>query len=40
MGHRDLASAPFNLGVVFHKPCVAEDDGHSADTGDVEGGSL
>ena len=29
---------PVNLRVVFHKPCVAEDDGCLANTSDMEGG--
>ena len=40
MIHSDLFIAPVDLGVVFHKPCVAKDDSHLPDTGDVEGGSL
>ena len=31
---------PVNLGVVFHKPCVAKDDSHPVDTSDMKGGSF
>ena len=40
MGHSDLAGAPVNLRLVFHKSHVPKDDGCLADTGDVEGGSF
>ena len=34
------SGVPVNLGVVFHKPHVADDDGCPANTSDVEGGSF
>ena len=40
MGHSDLSGVPVNLGVVLHKPHVAEDDSCPANTSDVEGGSF
>ena len=39
-GQADLPSAPVDLWIVFYQPCMPEDDGHSADTCDVEGGSF
>jgi len=36
----DLSGVPVNPRVVFHKPHVAEDDSHLANTSDMEGGSL
>src|SRR5882724_10667 len=38
LGHTDLPSTPIDLWVVFHEPCMAEDDGCSSDSCDMEGG--
>jgi len=34
------SSALVDIWVVFHKPCMSEDDGCLADTCDMEGGSF
>jgi len=39
-GHTDLSGAPVDLQVVFHKPSMPKDNGHSANTSDMEGGLL
>ena len=39
-GQADLPSAPVDLWIVFYQPCIPEDDGHSEDTYDMEGGSF
>src|SRR5882724_1249068 len=36
--HTDLSSGPVYLGIMFYKPCVSKDDGHSANAHDMEGG--
>jgi len=36
----DPPSGLVNLGVVFHMPWMPKDDGHSANTSDMEGGMF
>src|SRR5467141_2296621 len=39
-GHTDLSGGPVYFGIMLYKPCVSEDNGHSANTHDMEGGSF
>ena len=40
LGHIDLPGTPVDLWVVFHESCIPKDDGHLADSHDIEGSSF